>query len=154
MKLFLKAGLLAAVVMTAVSVAPDAHAYAYKDTQPRHWNNPWDERWDNYGPQPRGEVTNRTIPTSELPINRGVGRGSNKPMLDINRGAGMTMTAEPMTAYTPPSDRDRYYGAWPASYAYGYAPGYTPDYGRRYEPRALDRRYDHRDTRVRRAPRG
>ncbi len=101
MKYAYKAGLLsAALMMGVVAFGMDAHA-----------NNPAGSQRGYYS----GRASADVIPASELPINRGVGRGSNKGMLDLNRGYGSAVVTDQATAYTPPGDRDRYYGAMPAS---------------------------------------
>lgn len=145
MKNLLKTGLASMVLLVAAGAAP---ACAYHDAMRsdathsgmRHegrsdWNradmrsynrSDWRHNTAMHSSM-HPSMTSRAIPTAELPINRGVGRGSNKPMMDLNRGVGTTMTVEPMTGYTPPSDRDRDYGAYPAG-VYNYEQGYHGGY--------------------------
>lgn len=103
MKISYKAGFLSAAMMVSVlAFGADAHANNTSGSQRGYYSG-------------RANASANIIPASELPINRGVGRGSNKGMLDLNRGYGNARVTDDYAGYTYPSDRDRYYGAMPAS---------------------------------------
>lgn len=118
MKISFKTGLVSAALSGALALAPMMSAHA--DSYGGHNNygnsyNPsrtyYDSQYMAYGNIPAGSP----IPVAELPVNRGVGRGSNKGMLDLNRGYYMTVTTEESTGYIARPDRDHYYGNYPAS---------------------------------------